>query len=498
MSSDVGTGPMPTIEQRCTAQPAPSVGERGVGRTRWESRYTLVAVIADTLVVMAGCAIGGLLSWRLWGVPAFPIATGLAVTAELMTMASLGVWRAWEPRVLGQGSEEFSRILRGTVTSLVLLGLAGLAFELRSVRPWAFVLIPLIGLALAASRYRLRRRLHRKRMAGTCLHRVLAVGTPQSIAELVFRTREARHFGWEVVGACTANGLGFERGTDVAGVPVVGDLEALPRLVAAGGYRVVAVTPMPDWSPRRLQALSWELEDSSAEIVVDPGMLEVAGPRLHVKPVDGLPMLRLTEPRFSGIAHVMKGAFDRCAALLLIMALLPFLAGVAVAVKLDGGPVFFRQIRVGKDGRTFRMVKFRSMVVDAERLRGQLLMVNEGAGPLFKIRCDPRVTRVGQWIRRYSVDELPQLLNVLHGSMSLVGPRPPLPDEVCRYSRETRRRLHVRPGLTGLWQVSGRSNLSWEESVRLDLRYVENWSLALDALILWKTVGAVLNGDGAY
>ncbi|WP_372451533.1 sugar transferase [Pseudonocardia oceani] len=502
LSSEVGTGPLPVIgeQRRVRGDLGSEHGHPAVEapRTSWEGRYTALVVLADVLVVGAGTLLGGWISSAHLGVPAVPNAWGLAGIAGLLTLICLWVWRAWEPRTLGQGSEEFSSVLRGTITSLVLLGLFGLAFELSSVRPWAFLFIPVIGLAIAATRYVMRRALHRRRFTGQCMHRVLAVGTPQSIAELVVRTRDNPHFGWQVAGACTASGYGLDGDTTIAGVPVVGDLEALHRVVDAGHYRVVAVTPTPDWSPRRLQRLSWEFENSQAEIVVDPGLLEVAGPRLHVKPVDGLPLLRLTEPRFSGIAKVMKGCFDRFCAVLLLLLLLPLLAGVAVAVKLDGGPVFFRQIRVGRHGETFRMVKFRSMVVDAEKLRADLVTMNEGAGPLFKMRRDPRVTAVGQWLRRYSLDELPQLFNVLGGSMSLVGPRPPLPAEVEGYSTETHRRLHVRPGLTGLWQVSGRSDLSWDESIRLDLRYVENWSLALDALILWKTVGAVLRGDGAY
>jgi lipopolysaccharide/colanic/teichoic acid biosynthesis glycosyltransferase len=170
-----------------------------------------------------------------------------------------------------------------------------------------------------------------------------------------------------------------------------------------------------------------------------------------------------------------------------------------VLIKLDSrGPVFYLQRRVGKDGHTFTMVKFRTMVRDAESLRAKLLAANEGAGLLFKMRSDPRVTRTGRWLRRYSIDELPQLLNVITGSMSLVGPRPPLPEETRKYGPDVRRRLLVKPGLTGLWQVSGRSDLPWDEAVRLDLRYVEDWSLAMDALILWKTVRAVLGGNGAY
>jgi lipopolysaccharide/colanic/teichoic acid biosynthesis glycosyltransferase len=182
-----------------------------------------------------------------------------------------------------------------------------------------------------------------------------------------------------------------------------------------------------------------------------------------------------------------------------LLFLVPVFLVIAVLVKVTGpGPVLFRQTRVGKDGAEFRMLKFRTMVHDAEQLKNELTTQNETDGVLFKIKSDPRVTRVGSCLRRYSLDELPQLINVMLGEMSLVGPRPPLPEEAAQYGRVVRRRLVVKPGMTGLWQISGRSDLAWDEAVRLDLQYVENWSLALDMLILWKTVAAVIRGSGAY
>jgi exopolysaccharide biosynthesis polyprenyl glycosylphosphotransferase len=196
---------------------------------------------------------------------------------------------------------------------------------------------------------------------------------------------------------------------------------------------------------------------------------------------------------------VVKGVMDKVGALGLILLSLPFLLVAAVAIAVDSrGGVFYTQRRVGKDGKEFKIWKFRTMIRDADQVKAKLAAVNEGAGVLFKMRRDPRITRVGSFLRRYSIDELPQLFNVLTGSMSLVGPRPPLPEESARYEEDVRRRLLVKPGLTGLWQVSGRSDLSWEEAVRLDLRYVEDWSLAMDAMILWKTFRAVLGGQGAY
>jgi exopolysaccharide biosynthesis polyprenyl glycosylphosphotransferase len=228
--------------------------------------------------------------------------------------------------------------------------------------------------------------------------------------------------------------------------------------------------------------------------------MEVAGPRMHMRPFIGLPLLHVEEPEFTGSKRLVKEVVDRLGAGLVLLAAAPVLLAIALAVRLDSpGPVLFRQIRIGRDGREFSMLKFRTMVVDAEQQRAALLGLNESAdGLLFKIADDPRVTRAGRLLRRLSLDELPQLLNVLGGQMSLVGPRPPLPDEVALYDDSVRRRLLVKPGLTGLWQVSGRSDLTWEESVRLDLRYVENWSLLLDLMILWKTGSAVIRARGAY
>jgi exopolysaccharide biosynthesis polyprenyl glycosylphosphotransferase len=320
----------------------------------------------------------------------------------------------------------------------------------------------------------------------------------EAVTSLVAQTRRVPHEGWTVTAACTPTGRGEDGGWYLAGVPVVGDLDAVATLAGSRQFDAVSVAQAPGWTPRRLQQLAWDLEGVQTDLVVDPGLMEIAGPRLHVDSLDGLPLLRLTHPTFTGAARLLKGLLDRFAALLLLVVTLPLMVAVAVAVALDGGPVFFRQVRVGVGGREFKMIKFRSMVRDAERLRAQLEDHNEAAGPLFKVRTDPRITRVGHFLRRFSIDELPQLLNVLGGSMSLVGPRPPLPAEVAAYAVEGRRRLLVKPGMTGLWQVSGRSDLSWEDTLRLDLRYVENWTLALDARILLKTVRAVLNGDGAY
>jgi exopolysaccharide biosynthesis polyprenyl glycosylphosphotransferase len=326
---------------------------------------------------------------------------------------------------------------------------------------------------------------------------VVLVGRGGAVLELAARLERERFAGLHVVAACvTASDM--SRVAALRDIPVAG-LDDVLDVARRYGADAVAVTTASETAAEYLRRLSWQLEGSGLDLLVAPGLIEVAGPRLHIRPFEGLPLLAVEQPRFEGWPRVIKGALDRAMATLAILFLAPLLLAIALAVRLSGpGPVLFRQERIGQGGQQFRMLKFRSMVPGAESLLDQLRDANVSDGLLFKIREDPRVTPVGRWLRRYSLDELPQLFNVLTGSMSLVGPRPPLPEEVARYDSSVSRRLLVKPGLTGLWQISGRSDLPWEETVRLDLRYVENWSLAMDALILWKTWRAVLTQSGAY
>jgi exopolysaccharide biosynthesis polyprenyl glycosylphosphotransferase len=250
--------------------------------------------------------------------------------------------------------------------------------------------------------------------------------------------------------------------------------------------------------PGELRRLAWQLEGSGVDLVVAPQLTDIAGPRVHIRPIEGLPLLHVEEPTLSGVAWLGKNMMDRVVAALGLLLFSPLFVAIAIAIKIsDAGPVFFRQARVGREGTTFRVWKFRTMYADAEERRAALLDQNESDGQLFKIKDDPRIFPLGRLLRASSLDELPQLINVLSGEMSLVGPRP-LPAEDGDYLGDVRRRLLVRPGITGLWQVSGRSDLSWDEAVRLDLYYVDNWSLAYDLNILWRTVGVVLRRKGAY
>ena len=285
----------------------------------------------------------------------------------------------------------------------------------------------------------------------------------------------------------------------MAGIPVVGDYASLTRALDEVRADTAIFTGADTIDPRGMREIGWELETTSTNLIVAPALTDVAGPRIHARPVAGLPLIQVDYPEFEGRKYAAKRAFDLIVSFLALVVLSPLLIVIAIMVRRDSpGPALFHQERVGLNGKRFSMLKYRSMVVDAESQLPSLLDNTDGNGVLFKLRSDPRVTRIGAALRRHSLDELPQLLNVLRGDMSLVGPRPPLASEVERYDEWARRRLLVRPGLTGLWQTQGRSDLSWEDSVRLDLYYVENWSLTGDIIILYRTVRSVARAEGAY
>ena len=490
------------MEARPVTVSTPTLGQGSSSpspRMRWEITYRRAVCLADLVVIVVAARVGLVFhdgSLQM-GSNAWPGA--LALVSTIVLLAGLAGRRCWEPRILGQGAEEYRRVGAAVRAAIVVLALTGLAVHAPDLGPWVFGVLPATGVALALSRFGLRRVLHARRSRGGCMVPVLVAGSVDEVADLIARTRREAHNGWLIEAVCVPTPPGGSALNDLCGVPVVGDLDEMVTSVRCGGYRIVVVVPDPAWTRRRLRDMAWELEGTPAALIVAPALMEVTGPRLHMTPVYGLTLLRVSKPSFTGVRWLLKDAIERGSALAGLAVLTPLLLMIALAIKRDdGGPVLFRQERVGRGGKTFMMLKFRSMGVDAEHQLGALETGNEGAGPLFKLRHDPRVTRVGALMRRYSLDELPQLLNVVRGHMSLVGPRPPLPREVLLYATDAMRRLLVKPGLTGLWQISGRSDLSWEETIRLDLRYVENWSFALDAMILWKTIAAVLRPTGAY
>ncbi len=410
-------------------------------------------------------------------------------------LSMLGLQGAYSVQALGAGAEEYRAV---ALASVVAAGLSGLACYLVQIPlSRGFLLLTfLVGTPLLlVSRFVVRRFMHRMRAHGKLVHRVLAVGGPTGISEVVAVLEREKYLGYQVVGACAPRSVD----PDDIPVPLFGGPSDIRRVCVEQGADTVLVARGGYNTAGELRRIAWALEGAGVELVVVPSLTDVAGPRIRMRPVAGLPLLHLQEPQAGEAGGFGKRAFDIVVSALALIVLSPVLLVVALLVKLsDGGPVLFRQHRVGRTGEPFDMLKFRSMVVDAEVRKASLIDENEGAGVLFKLRDDPRVTRVGRHLRRYSLDELPQLINVFRGDMSLVGPRPPLPDEVDRYHEDMRRRLLVRPGITGLWQVSGRSELSWDESVRLDLYYVDNWSMLSDLVIMAKTVRAVVGSSGAY
>jgi exopolysaccharide biosynthesis polyprenyl glycosylphosphotransferase len=411
----------------------------------------------------------------------------------------LAISRAYEPRHVGIGSEEFRRVFDASVRLVAVVATTAFTFRLPLARGFVGIALPSGTVLLLGGRYAARRVLHGYREKGRAVHRVLVVGDREAAEAVARMALAAPYAGLLIVGACVP-----DHEHDL----VVGDV-IIPALAAPIDAATVVRTVRADtvaiaggWAigADGVRRLAWQLEGSGIDLVVAPSLTNVAGPRITIRPVAGLPLLHVEEPEFTGVRRVFKGAFDRTLAILVFLLAGPVMLVIAVAIKVtDRGPVLFSQDRVGRNGQIFRLWKFRSMYVDAEARRAEIEHLNETeGGVLFKMRNDPRVTPVGRFLRRYSLDELPQILNVLLGDMSLVGPRPPLPSEVAGYASEVHRRLLVKPGVTGLWQVSGRADLTWEESVRLDLHYVENWSVALDFMILWKTAGAVIRGRGAY
>jgi exopolysaccharide biosynthesis polyprenyl glycosylphosphotransferase len=420
----------------------------------------------------------------------------LSLALPLCWLVALSMAGAYDVRFVGTGSDEFRRILNAGVGLTATIAICSYTFNIELSRGYLGIAVPSVTVFDMITRFVLRKRLHKRRMAGQCMHSVVVVGPASAAANLITELHRDSYHGLSVVAACVA---GAEAGDVLAGVEVAGGLDDVTTAVHKFSADTVAVLSCPEIDGITLRGLAWELEKTGTDLCLSPALVDVAGPRTKVRPTAGLTLLHVDHPQLGGLRLLIKDLFDRCTAAAVLIALSPLLALLAVTIRLsDRGPALFTQTRIGKDGHKFRIYKFRTMVVDAEQRRAQLLANNDLDGILFKLRNDPRVTALGAHLRRWSFDELPQLFNVVLGHMSLVGPRPALPDEAAKYAEHVRRRLVVKPGLTGLWQVNGRSNLSWEESVRLDLRYVENWSFALDLQILWKTISVLLRRSGAY
>ncbi|MCW2766223.1 MAG: sugar transferase [Nocardioides sp.] len=459
------------------------------------------ALVLDFLVVMlaAGLAIVARDSLGVFATPG-TVAQTLGGVGPLMVVSwlvAILLVGGYQKDVFGAGTDEYKRLLTG---ALLCAGLVGVGCYLaRYPLPRGFFLFFfLFGLpGLAVGRFLLRRALYQARLRGALLQRTIIAGSAAHVDEIAGVLRRESWLGYQIVGALTP---ATEKETETAaGVPVLGNSEELLATVTEIGPDVIFFAAGALGSGNEMRKVVWDLEANDVQVVIAPSVTDISSERIKFRPVGGLPLIHIGKPRTVQASRWAKRTFDIVGSLGLLVLFAPIFAFAMARIKLhDRGPVLFNQTRVGKDGVAFQCHKFRTMVINAEDLLAELHRQSGYQNGLFKMKEDPRVTGPGTWLRRYSIDELPQLLNVLRGDMSLVGPRPPLPLEVARYEPDTVRRLRVRPGMTGLWQVSGRSELSFAEAVRLDLFYVDNWSMLQDLTILMRTFQAVFGSRGAY
>jgi exopolysaccharide biosynthesis polyprenyl glycosylphosphotransferase len=423
----------------------------------------------------------------------------MSLLLPLAWLLTLSLSGAYESRYLYVGPDEYRKVLVAAATLTAGIAFVSYTVHMSLARGYVAIALTLLGVGDLCARHALRKWLHRNRARGRFMKRVVLVGYERAVANLCRQLSRERYHGVQVVGACLPPHRPRRQRLVDVDVDVLGTFNDVVSAVEASGADAVAVLACPELDAEVLRGLAWQLEKTRTDLFVAPALIDVAGPRTTIRPIDGLPLLHVEHPELAGARRVVKTSFDIVLAGFALIVLAPALLGVAIAVRMTSpGPAMFKQTRVGREGQTFSLYKFRTMYQGSEARLAEVRSLNEHDGVLFKVRRDPRVTPLGRWLRRYSVDELPQLVNVLRGDMSLVGPRPPLPSEVELYAGHVRRRLVVKPGLTGLWQVSGRSDLPWDEAVRLDLRYVESWSLALDVVILARTMTAVIRSSGAY
>jgi exopolysaccharide biosynthesis polyprenyl glycosylphosphotransferase len=470
---------------------------------RWARKYRVRLQLSDTLivalVVLATLAISlpwNSLEFAQAAVLGTAIVPALVATAWLV---ALGAYHTRDARVLGLGAREYKLVVNASALAFGMLAILFLVLRVDFAAAYFLLALP-VGLgALVLDRWLWRKWLLHQREFGHYLARAIVVGHRDDVEYVITQIAANTGAVYRVVGAAVDDAPGPQLTVGEQRIPVVAEPDGVAAAAASVSADAVIVAGQPDEGGEFVRQLGWDLEATPAELVLSSRLTDVAGPRIHFRPVDGLPLIHVETPTFEGGKHVLKRSVDVVLSAIALIVLLPFMLVIGLIVRIDSpGPALFRQRRCGRNGDTFEMLKFRSMVETAEDDLAGLLDRNEGDGLLFKLRNDPRVTRVGRWLRKYSLDELPQLWNVLVGDMSIVGPRPPLVTEVAEYEGSVTRRLFIKPGMTGLWQISGRSDLSWEESVRLDLYYVENWSLTGDLMIMWRTAKAVVNPKGAY
>ncbi|MBD8467488.1 sugar transferase [Plantibacter sp. CFBP 8798] len=419
--------------------------------------------------------------------------TVISITLIVAWLVTLRIFGTREYRVVGSGNAEYRLIADASIRLFGIIAIIAFLVKLDLARGYFLLAFPLGILVLLLSRWMWRQWLSVQRAHGRYASLVLLVGSADSAEHIAKELTRNTDAGYRVVGACVPTGkVGGTLGD--TGIPVSGTVDTVLEAISVTGADTIIITSSDELTPVRVRELSWSLEPGRQHLIVAPSLTDVGGPRIHTRPVAGLPLIHVETPRYEGRKRFSKRAFDILGSGLILLVASPILLVVALLVKFTSpGPVLYRQERIGLNGGPFNMLKFRSMRVNADAELAALL-AEQGTSdrPLFKVQNDPRLTRVGATLRKFSLDEFPQLINVFRGDMSLVGPRPQREGEVALYDSAAKRRLIVQPGMTGLWQVSGRSALSWEDAIRLDLYYVENWSLTGDVIILWRTIRAVV------
>lgn len=473
---------------------------RSDATARWQALYTSRLLVTDAIVVVAADFLGQ--SVRFGTGPLDNIGdsshTLSSVTLSLLWLMALSVSQSRAPKILGVGLEEYRRVINATFWLFGVVAIAALLLKFEPSRAYLAVALPAGTAGLLLTRWLWRRYMIRRRADGGCQTPMLVIGDRNAVVALItdLLCSQDHIFRVVAVGIYDEPAVGDEF-LEVEGsrIPILGDERQALASVTKCGIHTVALTGVERFRGRGIRNLLWELEAQDVDLVVAP-----TTSRLVMEPLPGYPLLQVERPHYKEAQRFHKRSFDALFAGAALCITSPLLLLAAIAIKLTSrGPVFYTAERIGLDGQSFQMIKLRTMVDNADALLTDLTHQNESqGGMLFKIREDPRITPVGKILRRFSIDEIPQFINVVKGDMSVVGPRPPLAREVANYDGEVKRRLFVRPGVTGLWQVSGRSDLSWEQSVRLDLSYVENWSMGTDVVIILKTVRAVLGRHGAY
>lgn len=476
--------------------------------TTWRTRFPKMLATTDFAVIAAvvfGTQVFWLgnsshLSTETSLIPAVPY-WAISTLLVIIWVLSLGWADSRSMRIVGFGTTEYIRVADASLRVFGAMAIGAYLLRVELARGFLLMSLPIGLAALILERMLWRKWLMHRRIRGEYCARVLLVGSERSVADTAAELRRQPEAGYRVVGACVPGGT---KGAAVPNtrIPVLGDVNSIDQAMRTTTADTVVVTSTDRLPANKVKQISWGLEAGKQHLVIAPSIADIAGPRIHTRPVAGLPLIHVETPRFSRGQLFLKRSVDLVSSVLGVIVLSPVLAGLAIWVKVTSpGTVLFRQKRIGLHGREFEMLKFRSMVTNAEELLEELAAAERDSGNtvMFKMKDDPRVTKAGKFMRRFSLDELPQLFNVIGGSMSLVGPRPPLPSEVEQYADHVHRRFLAKPGITGLWQVSGRSTLSWEETVRLDLSYVENWSMLGDIVILAKTAKAVVApGDTAH